>query len=109
MTLGLAIHLSFDLFPRGWSGFALISVPTYGWTPPWFSWWWIAISTVASTYLALRLVRGVLEGGLFFLALVFAFGYIAAAEDAFWRPLVALTVATSMSLFLMIGRSISSE
>ena len=61
VTLGVAIHLSFDLFPGSWSGFALISVPSYGWTASWFSWVWIAISTVACIYLALRLVRGVLE------------------------------------------------
>ncbi len=30
VTLGVAIHLSFDLFPKNWSGFALISVPSGG-------------------------------------------------------------------------------
>ena len=30
LTLGVAIHLSFDLFPNAWSGFALISLPSYG-------------------------------------------------------------------------------
>ena len=109
LTLGVAIHLSFDLFPSSWSGFALISVPSYGWTTSWFSWVWIAISTVASTYLALRLVRGVLDGGLFLLALVFAFGYIAVGEDALWRPIVALTVAIAISLTLVVGRAISHD
>ena len=27
LVVGFAVHLSFDLFPKGWSGFALISVP----------------------------------------------------------------------------------
>ena len=44
MAVRVAVHLSFDLFPKGWSGFALISVPGYGWTAPWFSGAWIAIS-----------------------------------------------------------------
>ena len=98
MTLGVAVHLSFDLFPNGWSGFALISVPSYGWTAPWFSWTWIAVSTVACTYLAARLVRTGLDGSLFILALIFGFGYVAMDEDAFWRPIVALTVAAAIAL-----------
>ena len=109
LTLGVAIHLSFDLFPSSWSGFALISVPSYGWTASWFSWVWIAISTVACIYLALRLVRGVLEGSLFLLSLVGAFGYIAAGEDALWRPVIALTVACAISLTLVVGRTISHD
>ena len=98
VTVGLAVHLSFDLFPIGWSGFALISVPGYGWTAPWFSWTWIAFSTVASTYLAARLVRSGLDGSLFILSLILAFGYVAMDEDAFWWPVVALTVATAITL-----------
>ena len=98
VTLGVAVHLSFDLFPSGWSGFALISVPGYGWTPPWFSWTWIAVSTVACTYPAARLVRSGLDGSLFILSLILAFGYIATGEDAFWWPVVALTVATAIAL-----------
>ena len=109
VTLGVSIHLSFDLFPSSWLGFALISVPTYGWTASWFSWSWIAVSTVACTYLALRLVRGVLDGSLFLLSLIFAFGYIAAGEDALWRPVVALTVATVISMTLVVGRAISDD
>ena len=109
LALGVAIHLAFDLFPSGWSGFALISVPSYGWTASWFSWTWIAISTVAATYLALRLVRGVLEGSLFILSLMVAFVYIAVGEDALWRPIVALTVAIAISLTLVVSRAISHD
>ena len=109
VTLGVAVHLSFDLFPKGWSGFALISVPSYGWTAPWFSWTWIAVGTVACTYLALRLVRSGLDGSLFMSSLICAFGYIAVGEDAFWRPVVALTVATVISLTPAVGRAISSD
>ena len=109
VTLGVAIHLNFDLFPSVWSGFALISVPSYGWTAPWFSWIWIAISAVVCTYLALRLVRGVVDGSLFMLSLIGTFGYIAIGEDAFWRPIGALTVATVISLALIVGRAISHD
>ena len=109
VTLGVAIHLSFDLFPNGWSGFALISVPSYGWTAPWFSWTWIAVSTVVCTYLALRLVRSGLDGSLFMLLLICGFGYIAVGEDAFWRPVVALTLTTAISLTPAVRRAISSD
>ena len=61
-AVGLAVHLSFDLFPKGWSGFALISVPSYGWTAPWFSGAWIAFSTVFCAYLAIRLVKNWFDG-----------------------------------------------
>ncbi|MCH8310079.1 MAG: hypothetical protein IIB17_06235, partial [Chloroflexi bacterium] len=86
ITLGIAIHLSFDLFPKGWSGFALISVPIYGWMPQWFSWTWIAGSMVACTYMAMRLVRNVFDGSVFILSLIGAFGYISTGEDSLWRP-----------------------
>ena len=109
LTLGVAIHLAFDLFPSSWSGFALISVPSYGWTAPWFSWTWIAVSTVACTYLALRLVRSGLDSSLFILSLIFAFGYIAMGEDAFWRPVVALITATVISLTPAVRRALSSD
>ena len=36
LALSVAIHLSFDLFPKGWTGFALIRIPTHGWTAQWF-------------------------------------------------------------------------
>ena len=109
VTLGVAVHLTFDLFPKGWSGYALISVPSYGWTAPWFSWAWIAVSTVTCTYLARRLVRSGLDSSLFVFSLIFAFGYIAAGEDAFWRPLVALTIATAISVTPAVRRAISSD
>ena len=98
MAVGLAVHLSFDLFPKGWSGFALISVPGYGWTAPWFSGAWIAISTVFCAYLAIRLVKNGFDGCLLMMSLVCAFGYISIGEGAFWRPVVVLTVATAVAL-----------
>lgn len=109
VTLGVAIHLSFDLFPKGWSGFALINVPSYGWTAPWFSWTWIAVSTIACIYLAFRLARSGLDNSVFLLSLIFAFSYIAAGEDAFWRPLFALAVATVISLTQAARRAIPSD
>jgi hypothetical protein len=109
VTLGVAVHLSLDLFPKGWSGFALISLPGYGWMPPWLSQTWIASSTVVCTYLATKLVRNGLDGSLFVLSLIGGFGYLAMSEDAFWRPLVALTVAVAVALTLAARRRMSED
>ena len=64
---------------------------------------------MACTYLALRLVRSLLDGIVFILSLVVAFGYIAVGEDALWRPIVALSVATAISLTVVVGRAISHD
>ena len=109
VTLGMAVHLSFDLFPKGWSGFSLISLPVYGRTTPWFSWIWIAASTVGCTYLAKKLVRSTLDGSLFVLSLIFGFGYIVMSEDAVWRPFGALTVAIAVALTPTIRRVMSED
>ena len=109
LAVGVAVHLSLDLFPKGWSGFALISVPGYGWTAPWFSAAWIAISTVFCTYLAIRLARNWFDGCIFITSLVCTLGYIAVGEDAFWRPFVALTVAIAVSLTPAVRRISSAD
>ena len=100
--------MSFDLFPKGWSGFALISVPVYGWTAPWFSATWIAISTVLCTYLAIKLVKNGLDGFLLIMLLIFSFGYISISEDAFLRPAVTLTVAAAIAFIPTVRRALSS-
>lgn len=109
LTLSVAIHLSFDLFPKGWSGFALISVPTYGWTAQSFSWTWIAASTVACTYMAVRLVSSVFDGSVLILSLIGGVAYISTGEDSFWRPIVALLVATVVTTLLVVSRAVSED
>lgn len=106
---GVAVHLSFDLFPKGWSGFALISVPGYGWTPSWFSWIWIALSAIFCVYLARRLVNNSFEGCLLIMSLIGGFGYTSLDEEVFWRPLVALTAAAAIALAPAVYRTISSD
>jgi len=109
LALSFAIHLSFDLFPKGWSGFALISIPTYGWTAQWFSWTWIASSIFACTYMALKLVRSVLDGGVFVLSLAGAFAYISMGEDSLWRPASALIIATAIAIPLAVRGAVSDD
>ena len=107
LAVGVAVHLSFDLFPKGWSGFALISIPDYGWTAPWFSGTWIVTSTVFCIYLAIKLVKNGLDVSLLMLSLLCGFGYISIGEDTFWRPVVALTVATAVALTPAVRRALS--
>ena len=103
LTLSVAIHLSFDLFPKDWSGFALISVPAYGWTAQWFSWTWIAGSTLTCTYLAVRLVRGALDSGVFLVSLIVGFGYISMSEDSVWRPALTVLIAMAITMALAVS------
>ena len=107
LAVGVAVHLSFDLFPKGWSGFALISVPGYGWTAPWFSGIWIATSTVFCIYLAIKLVKNELDVSLLMLSLLCGFGYISIGEDTFWRPVGVLTVATAIALTPSVRRALT--
>ena len=60
--LEVGVHLSYDLFPKAWVGFALIQVPVIGWTYPAVSWLWIASSIIGSLYLAMRLVKRRVQG-----------------------------------------------
>ena len=109
VLVGAAIHFSFDLFPGRWSGPALISLPNYGWTASWFSWTWIAGSTLACTWLALRLVRSGFDGSLFVLSFTGMFSYTSVDEEALWRPVVALTIVVLVSLTPAIRRAASSD
>ena len=56
-TLGLSIHLAADLFPRSWTGFALIHIPGYGRLPGTASIIWILASLIISISTVLYLGR----------------------------------------------------
>ena len=90
---GVAVHLVFDLFPRAWNGYALVSLPILGWLPALLSWAWIAFGCVVCLFLAGKLVRSCQETSLFLLGVVAIFAYAALGEDALWRPMAALVVA----------------
>ena len=98
--MGFAVHLGFDLFPKAWQGYALISVPLYGWTSPWFSIAWIAGSLLLCAYMAARLTRGYLEAALYLASLVGLFLAAAEGEDTVLQPAIAVTCAALLSLSL---------
>ena len=99
-ALAVAVHLSFDLFPRGWSGHALIHLPTYGWTPPIVSWGWIALSIVLCFYIAFKSARGWVETTLVLLAIVAVFIYSLPNEHALWGPMAAVLGAIAIATVL---------
>lgn len=103
MGVGLAsaAHLCFDLFPRAWSGFALITVPAYGRTSPLFSWLWVAVSLVVCLYLALALIRNLLDLMVVVGGLALALGFNAAAQRSVLAPpLIVLGAGAAVALML---------
>lgn len=99
LSLALAVHLCFDFFPRGWTGFALIHIPIYGRTTALTSQAWIILSIVVCLYLAFLMVRNVVESVLSGGSLVVSF-IISAFENrgAILFALLLLTLATAAAL-----------
>ena len=101
LCLGFVVHLAFDLFPRAWTGYALISIPGYGWLPSVVSCGWIAVSALLCAYWAARLARGLLESAGLVLGAVGIFIVAAPGENSLVGPLIAALV------FLAIGGATS--
>jgi hypothetical protein len=93
LCVAMAIHLSFDLFPAYWVGFALIRVPLIGSLSQTSSVLWLLASVVACLYLALRLLASqnelALAGGLSLVIFMVA----SRIEQVFWPVLLILLVA----------------
>ncbi len=93
ICLGIAVHLAFDLFPRAWQGYALVSIPVYGRTPPVVSWVCIAGTMFWCVFLAVKLVREVSDGVALVVGLVGSFGIAWPGENKVWLPLTALLIS----------------
>ena len=81
--MGYAVHMAFDLFPQSWQGYALISIPGYGWIPWILSWIWIALTIVLSMALAIKLVRHLGDALILLLAVAAVFFFASGNEKAF--------------------------
>jgi len=104
LSEALAVHLAFDLFPHGWSGYALISVPWVGRTSPAFSWIWTALSIVLCLVVVAALVRGGLELALAAAGLVGALAWYAPTQHVYiWGQLLALVVAAALALAVRLS------
>lgn len=108
-SLGVAIHLGFDLFPRSWQGFALIHMPLIGRTHPIFSWLWIAVSMICCLYLSMRLARTGIQGAALLLGTLGLFIYTSTNETAFWGPLFSLLIGSGIALAATLRKYLKQE
>ncbi len=97
--LANAVHLCFDLFPRGWNGFALIHAPFYGRTSALFSQVWIALSIVICLYIALALIYNAFEAVATAAGLIAAFWMCAAQDGSLWPEVMALASGLAAASF----------
>ena len=91
-VVAIAVHLSFDLFPRGWYMHALIHIPLIGWMPKFISISWIFVSIYFCIYVAISMVRGVFEGFVFLLIVISTFVFESFSEDRSFAPLTILII-----------------
>ena len=105
VCLGFVVHLAFDLFPRAWSGYALISMPVYGWLPGWASIVWISGSVLACAYWSVLLVRGTLEPLILVVGAAGIFIYAVRSESALFGPLVVAAAALLICGVVRLFRS----
>ncbi len=103
LCLGFVVHMAFDLFPAGWSGYALISIPLYGWLPGWASIVWLAGSVFSCAYLAARLAQGLLQVALLAIGTAAIFVVAVPGERAVIGPLLvvaaSLAIGSAVSMF----------
>lgn len=100
LSTAMAVHLSFDLFPVVWMGFALIHIPLYGWLGATLSMVWILGSCIACLYLALRSISNHTELVLALGVGLSAFLFAARTERVFWSALFALLLAGILAICL---------
>jgi hypothetical protein len=100
LCTAMAVHLSFDLFPVLWMGFALIQVPLYGSLGATLSMVWILGSSIACLYLALWLLTSRIELVLAVGVGLSAFLIAARTERVFWPALFALLLAGLLAMCL---------
>ena len=105
VCLGFLVHMAFDLFPAGWSGFALISIPGYGWIPAWTSVVWLAGTCLLSAYLAARLARGLEDATLFAVGAVAIFVAEAPGESAVVGPLIVVAASVAVGATARLFRN----
>ena len=110
LCVAFAVHHAFDLFPKEWTGYALIRIPfLVGTTPALFSWIWIAFSMCACAYLAARLVQGLMDILCYLLGFIYIFIVTVPKEHAWFGPIVALTVTIIVLGPTMLLRRKSDE
>jgi hypothetical protein len=103
-SAGVGVHLCYDLFPKAWAGYALIHVPSAGWTYPVVSWLWIALSITCCLYLAMRLGKNGVQSMAVVLGALGMFAYAGVDEDRVWGPALSMMAATFVGLAMVLRR-----
>ena len=104
LNIALVIHLSFDLYPRGWYMHALIHIPLIGWTWAWVSKVWIFISMVMCGVFAVKLIKNFTQGLIAILSLLLFFIYLSPDENRFFGPFITMIVTGLISIGIGIFR-----
>ncbi len=95
-SVGIAVHLAFDLFPESWRGYALITLPGFGAMSKTVAKLWLALSVFACLSIAVILAPGrtgiICYGVAMFL--LYAYGVIS-QKERFAGPLLALVTLGS--------------
>jgi hypothetical protein len=99
-SIGVAVHLCFDLYPSVWRGTALLHVPFVGMLAGTTSMLWMLAGIVGSLCVVFALMRNTTDLGLGFAGLIGAFASLAKGEFTFWQPLIILVVACAVAWYL---------
>ena len=99
---GLAVHFEFDLFPKAWQGYALVSVPVYGWMPPVISLVILGGTLLLSMCLAIRGTKSGIDTGMLLLVVGASFWFAVRNENAVWLPMAVL-VGSFVVAYWLIG------
>jgi hypothetical protein len=101
----VAVHLCFDFFPKGWSGFALIHIPFYGWTTAFFSQAWIMLSIVACLCLGFLLVKNIVELVLGVVNLIISFAVSAVENGRDVLPAFTLLALATLVTIVVVRQT----
>ncbi len=104
LCMASAVHLCFDLFPKGWGGnFARVHVPGYGWLDALLSQAWLLGSVLVCLYLAFRLIGKMNELALGMGRLAVAFALAAAKQPRVTVWALAVLALTAFVAFVAPG------
>ena len=101
ICLGYSIHMAFDLFPQAWQGYALISIPGYGWIPSVASWICIAATMLLCLALAVKLARHLGDVIIVVVALAAIFVFASGNEASFWLPMAATVLCFAVAYWVI--------
>ena len=94
LCLAMAVHLSFDLFPRGWYGYALLHIPFINTRlEQTYTVLWFLTSMVACCNLSFRVLSSRMELAAAVIIALVGFSFAAQRESTFWVPLLVLVFA----------------